>query len=51
MAPETVIYNTYSEKSDIWALGIVLYEMLCGSHYSIQIRKDHSHSKHRMIKI
>ena len=32
MAPETVIYNTYNEKTDVWALGIVLYEMLCGSH-------------------
>ena len=28
MAPETLIYNTYSEKSDIWAIGVVLYYML-----------------------
>jgi serine/threonine-protein kinase ULK/ATG1 len=30
MAPETILYNQYSEKSDIWALGVVLYEMLHG---------------------
>ena len=30
MAPETVLYNQDSEKSDIWALGVVLYEMLHG---------------------
>ncbi|CAD8055361.1 unnamed protein product [Paramecium sonneborni] len=28
MAPETIQCNEYSEKSDIWALGIVLYQML-----------------------
>ncbi|CAD8150246.1 unnamed protein product [Paramecium pentaurelia] len=28
MAPETIQNNEYSEKSDIWALGIVLYQML-----------------------
>lgn len=30
MAPETILYNQYSEKSDVWALGVVLYEMLHG---------------------
>jgi serine/threonine protein kinase len=30
MAPESLINNTYSFKSDVWALGIVLYEMLIG---------------------
>jgi len=28
MAPETVQSNTYSEKSDIWSLGVVLYLMI-----------------------
>ncbi|CAD8060486.1 unnamed protein product [Paramecium sonneborni] len=28
MAPETVQNNIYSEKSDIWALGIVLFQMI-----------------------
>ncbi|KAM3134202.1 hypothetical protein pb186bvf_013720 [Paramecium bursaria] len=32
MAPETLIYNTYSEKSDIWAIGVVLYYMLHQRH-------------------
>lgn len=30
MSPETIYYNNYSEKSDIWALGVVLYEMIFG---------------------
>ena len=30
MSPETVLYNQYSEKSDVWSLGILLYEMLHG---------------------
>jgi len=28
MAPESLLHNTYSYKSDIWALGVVLFEML-----------------------
>ncbi|CAD8064486.1 unnamed protein product [Paramecium sonneborni] len=28
MAPEIQFFNQYSEKSDVWALGIMLYEML-----------------------
>ena len=28
MAPETVQLNQYSEKSDVWSLGVVLYLML-----------------------
>ncbi|KAE8301596.1 Kinase, NEK [Giardia duodenalis] len=27
MAPEVVFHNAYSEKSDVWELGIVLYEL------------------------
>lgn len=30
MSPETLVYNNYSEKSDIWALGVLFYEMLHG---------------------
>jgi serine/threonine protein kinase len=30
MAPESIISNKYSFKTDIWALGVVFYEMLVG---------------------
>lgn len=30
MSPEAYKENIYSEKSDIWALGIIFYEMLHG---------------------
>lgn len=30
MSPEALKDNIYSEKSDIWSLGIILFEMLTG---------------------
>ena len=30
MSPEAYNKNRYSEKSDVWALGIIFYEMLTG---------------------
>ena len=32
MAPEILNINVYSDSVDIWALGIIMYEMLFGSH-------------------
>ena len=32
MAPETLKSNQYSTKVDIWALGVVLYELLTNEH-------------------
>jgi len=31
MAPESLKRNEYSLESDIWALGIIFYEMLTGN--------------------
>ena len=28
MAPESLLQNIYSEKSDIWSLGVTLHELL-----------------------
>lgn len=30
MAPESYSKSRYSEKSDIWSLGVIFYEMLTG---------------------
>lgn len=30
MSPEGLIYNQYGPKTDIWALGIIIYELLHG---------------------
>jgi len=31
MPPEALNSNKYSHKSDIWAIGVIFYEMLTGS--------------------
>lgn len=31
MSPEAFKESKYSEKSDIWAMGVILYEMLHGT--------------------
>ena len=30
MSPESLKYNIYTVKNDIWSLGIILYEMIHG---------------------
>ena len=29
-APELLLFSTYNDRVDIWALGCVLYERICG---------------------
>lgn len=33
MSPEAFMSNIYSQKSDIWGLGIIYYEMLTGTNF------------------
>ena len=33
MAPEVWTDKKYSKSSDIWALGVILYELACQSNY------------------
>jgi 5'-AMP-activated protein kinase catalytic alpha subunit/serine/threonine-protein kinase ULK/ATG1/calcium-dependent protein kinase len=40
MSPEALILNVYSEKTDIWALGVVLYEMTHGRTPFAHCRDD-----------
>ena len=30
MAPEILFYKNYSNKSDLWSIGIILFEMITG---------------------
>lgn len=41
MSPEMIINGVYTNKNDIWALGILLYEMLHGKslYKSTSIKK------------
>ena len=33
MSPEAYHNNQYSEKSDIWSIGIIFYEMVTGTNF------------------
>lgn len=34
MAPESIVGNRYSESSEVWSLGAILYEMMSGRNYT-----------------
>ncbi|CAD8143808.1 unnamed protein product [Paramecium octaurelia] len=49
MAPETVQNNVYSEKSDIWALGIVLFQMIYRELPSFSKQENELSKKHSFL--
>jgi serine/threonine protein kinase len=40
MSPEGYIHNLYGPKTDIWAFGIILYEMFVGTVPFINCRSE-----------
>ena len=40
MAPEGLIHNIYGPKTDIWAFGILLYELMHGETPYAQCRTE-----------
>ena len=40
MAPESYNFTKYSEKSDLWSLGVVLYEILSGESFDFNMKVD-----------
>ncbi|CAK82192.1 unnamed protein product (macronuclear) [Paramecium tetraurelia] len=49
MAPETVQNNVYSEKSDIWALGIVLFQMIYHQLPQLSKQEHDLNKKHQFL--
>ena len=45
MSPEGLIHNTYGPKTDVWAFGILIYELLHGETPYAQCRTE-SELKH-----
>lgn len=41
MAPEVLNHLEYSEKADLWSLGMIMYEMLYGTHPYHNVRTPH----------
>jgi serine/threonine protein kinase len=37
MSPETLTKNEYSDKTDMWALGVMFYELVFGTGFIKQL--------------
>jgi serine/threonine protein kinase len=49
MSPEGLLLNVYSEKTDIWALGIMLYEIFHG-RTPFQYCRDEKELKNMIVR-
>jgi serine/threonine protein kinase len=42
MAPEIMLGDSYTDKADLWSVGAILYESLCGNTFLGQVKTIHA---------